>query len=161
VRYRIGGYHPSDAFTLDARDGEAKLKVDAATKSGFWSGAIVLGAGASLALGGIVALALGNSSQDAVPGMDGTVTDTTYADTMILGTMLVVAGVTSGIWGGATLSSNVQTRVTGNIVKDPPARGTAQPPRTTALQDSTLVRRADQTWSAGPTFILPILKGAF
>jgi hypothetical protein len=161
VRYRIGGYRPSDAFTLDAHGGEAKLEVDAATKSGFWSGALVLGAGASLALGGIVAFALGYASQDTVPGVDGTVTDTTYSDTMILGTTLVVAGVASGIWGGARLASNLQTRVIGNIVKDPPARGTAQPPRTAALQDSTVVRRADQTWSAGPTFIVPILKGAF
>jgi hypothetical protein len=161
VRYRIGGYRPSDAFTLDAHGGEAALEVEAATKRGFLSGSLVLGAGASLALGGIVTLALGYASQDPVPGVDGTVTDTTYSDTMIVGTTLVVAGVASGIWGGATLASNLQTRVTGNIVKAPPARGTAQPPRTAALEDSTVGRRANPIWSAGPTFIVPILKRAF
>ena len=153
VRYRIGGARPSESFVLDAHGGEAKIAVDAASRRGFWTGIGVLGAGAALAAGGVIALAVGYANQGPVPGADGTVTDTTYSDTMILGTTLVVAGVAAGIYGGATFASNLRSRVTGNVVKDPPARGNAQPLRTASAHDST--------WSAGPTIFVPILRGAF
>ena len=153
VRYRVGGGRPSDSFILDAHGGAAKITVDAASKRGFWTGASVLGAGVALAAGGVIALAMGYANQGLVPGADGTVTDTTYSDTMILGTTLVVAGVAAGIYGGATLASNLKSSVTGAIVKAPPARGNAQPLRTVSARDAT--------WSAGPTVFVPILKGAF
>ena len=137
VRYRVGGGRPSDSFILDAHGGAAKITVDAASKRGFWTGASVLGAGVALAAGGVIALAMGYANQGLVPGADGTVTDTTYSDTMILGTTLVVAGVAAGIYGGATLASNLKSSVTGAIVKAPPARGNAQPLRTVSARDAT------------------------
>jgi len=152
VRYRVGGYHPSNAFVLEGHGGRAKISVAAATKRDFVTGAAVLGTGGALVLGGVLALALGYASQGNVPGAEGVVTDTTYSDTMIAGTALVVAGVTAGIWGGATLASNLKSSVTGNVLKAPPARGSAQPPRTTA---------ATELRSVGPTFFMPLFGGVF
>jgi hypothetical protein len=151
--YRIGGARPSDSFMLDAHGGTAKISVDPASNRGFWTGAVALGGAGALIGSGVLAIALGYASQRPVPGPDGTVTDATYSDTMILGTVLVVAGMAAGIWGGATLASNLKSRVTGNIVKDPPARGTAQPLRTATT--------SGPSWSAGPTFHVPILGGVF
>lgn len=151
-RYRIGGRRPSKPFTLAARDGAAKLTVDPASNRNFWGGIAGLGVGGALVAGGVVALALGYADQRAVPDAGGTVTDTTYTDTMTLGTVLVIAGATAGIWGGATALANVRTTVDGSIVKDPPARGGVQPVRTAG---------DGPAWSAGRTFFVPIIQGAF
>lgn len=144
VLYRIGGARPSSPFALDAHGGTAKLSVEAATNRGFWSGAVVLGAGSALVASGLLAMALGYANRDSVAGSDGSVTDTTYSDTMILGAALAVVGTAAGIWGASTLAANWRTRVSGNVVKEPPARGNVQP-----------------LHLAGPTFYVPILRGVF
>lgn len=160
VRYRIGGSRPSEPFTLDARDGTAKLTVAPASKRDFWAGIGALGAGGALVAGGIVALSLGYANRPEVPGAEGTVTDNTYTDTMIVGTTLIVSGLAAGIWGGATALANRRTTVEGSVVKAPPARGDAQPPRVASpAVEST--RRVDPAWSAGRTFFVPLLSGVF
>lgn len=160
ARYRIGGSRPSEPFTLDARDGAAKLTVTPASKRDFWAGVAALGAGGALVAGGIVALSLGYANRPEVPGAEGTVTDNSYTDTMIVGTTLVVSGIAAGIWGGATALENRRTTVEGSVVKAPPARGNAQPPRV-ASRAVESTRRADPAWSAGRTFFVPLLSGVF
>ncbi|HVH47624.1 MAG TPA: hypothetical protein VM925_35055 [Labilithrix sp.] len=152
ARYRIRGSRPGGTFILDSRSGAARITVDPATSKGFWTGALTLGAAGALVGSGALALALGYTSQGPVPGSDGSISDTSYSDTMIAGTFLVVAGLAAGIFGGATLAANLQSRVNGNVLKDPPARGTAQPLRTAT---------AGPAWSAGNTFYVPLLGGTF
>ncbi|MDF2692539.1 MAG: hypothetical protein K0S65_922 [Labilithrix sp.] len=152
--YRIGGRRPSDTFILDAKGGAAKITVDPATSRGFWTGALTLGGAGALIGSGALAMAIGYASQGPVPGSDGSVTDTTYSDTMIFGTVLVVAGLAAGIWGGATFASNLKSRVAGNVMKDPPARGSTQPLRTATSGPAWSV-------SAGPTVYMPIFGGTF
>jgi F0F1-type ATP synthase membrane subunit c/vacuolar-type H+-ATPase subunit K len=151
--YRIGGRRPSESFILDGHGGTAKITVDPATSRGYWTGALTLAGAGALVGSGALALAIGYATQSPVPGADGALTDTSYSDTMIVGTVLLVAGLAAGIYGGATLASNLKSRVTGNVMKDPPARGSTQPLRTAA---------AGPAWpGAGPTFYVPILGGTF
>lgn len=152
ARYRIGGARPSRPFTLDARGGAAKLTVAPASNREFWGGVAGLGVGGALLAGGVVALAVGYANQGTVPDAGGTITDTTYTDTMTLGAVLIVAGAAAGLWGGATALSNLRTTVQGGVLGDPPARGGARPARTAGVGPS---------WSPQRTFFVPILQGAF
>ena len=148
--YRVGGQRPSKPFVLEGKNGHAKISVDPATNRDFYTGVGVLGGGGALAIaGGIVTAVAYGMRSDAVPGIDGTQTDTSYTDGMTVGVTMMVAGIAAGIWGGATMLSNRETTVSGHVQKPPPARGKAPNAITKAAGLSA------------PTFFVPVFGGTF
>jgi hypothetical protein len=91
------------------------VKVKPGSRASFWTGVGALGLGGALVAGGVTTLVYGFVNRAPVQGGEGTETDNTYTDFMIAGTVLVLAGVCSGIWGAATVMANASTSVRGNL----------------------------------------------
>lgn len=157
ARYRIGGHRPSPSFVLaPGANGKADLHVNAGSKAGFWTGVggVTLG---TLALGaGIGVLVYGVNNRNHIGGADSETTDTSFTDTMTVGTVIIVAGVTLALTGGAFMVANASTELWGNVRKSGGSTRDAQP--------RTLPQRPTSTVAVGalprPTFV-PIFSGTF
>jgi hypothetical protein len=116
AHYHIGGHRPSPSFVLvPPSSGRADVRVKPGSKTTFWTGVGALGLSGLLIGGGVGTLVYGYSERAPVQGGDGTETDNTYTDFMIVGTSLLIVGVVAGIWGGATVIANASTSVRGNL----------------------------------------------
>jgi hypothetical protein len=114
---------PSKPFWLDTQKDSLTLKVDPQTKKDFRNGLIVAGSGGAVFLGGVVTLIVGLANRNDPQGIDGTVTDRTYSDTMWVGTTLMVVGLAVGAYGGSMLWNSRHTTVNGGVQAPPPAKG--------------------------------------
>jgi hypothetical protein len=115
-RYRIDGARPSPAFSLaPGAEGRANVKVAPGSKGEFWLGIGIMGLGAGLLTGGIATLLYWTANKPAVPGGDGVDTDNRYDYAMMAGTGLVLLGTIAEIYGGATVITNLRTKVKGNV----------------------------------------------
>lgn len=130
ARYRIAGSRPSDTFVLDARKGSATISVDPASKRGLVAGAAAFGTGFLLATAGAIVLGVATAERDETPlaGRDGVTTESGFSDAMYAGMVMLLAGASATIWGGAHVLNNWKTTVSGNVVRQlPPSRAQVPP----------------------------------
>ena len=140
----------SKPFRIDAaQSGRVNVKVTPGTKSKRELGLWVLGGSGAVALGGIIVLAAGVSPSSSFSG-DG-LTHNENQTAIAVGSLLIVAGITGGITGGAWALDNSRTAVEVGAAPQP-RFNEPQPPQAglTSLQ-----RSAGQSW------MFPLLRGSF
>jgi hypothetical protein len=162
--YRVTGENLNDsaAFLLDGSKGEKiTLNVSPGSKKKYTTGIVLLGAGGALALGGVITIAAG-ASNAAVPGADGTTTTDKNFNIMTVGTVLIVAGVATGIGGGSLMVDNGRTHVEGPIAAPEEKKTDTKGP----LNVEVHVSSRTPTWhedavTAPKAMTVPLLSGTF
>jgi hypothetical protein len=140
--------------TAAANDDDAKKDKDRVR-----TGWILVGAGSAVGIAGIIINIIGaNSGTIAGEGGAGDTanTDNTRTDLYFLGTTLIVAGVVTGVYGGAMVWS-------GNLGKPlTPVEPTDKPEveTNTARLDSP-VRAAQARLASAPSFVIPLVGATF
>jgi hypothetical protein len=146
------GIHRSKPFQIDASHrGRVNLSVTPGSKSKRTTGIWVLGGSGAVTLGGLIVLAAGiaPSQTFSADGMTHNENQTAIA----VGSLLVVAGITGGITGGAWMLDNSRTAV--DVGAAPAAKfNEPQQPLPQAAINS-MQRASAATW------MFPLLRGTF
>lgn len=142
----------SKPFRIDAaQQGRVNVKVTPGVKKKRELGLWVLGGSGAVALGGIIVLAAGVSPSSSFTN-DG-LTHNENQTAIAVGSLLVLAGVTGGITGGALAFDNSRTTV--DVGAAPESRFN-EPMRPAPQAGLTSLQR-----SAGQTWMFPLLGGTF
>jgi hypothetical protein len=165
VRYRVvpkeagADLRPSKPFYLDTQGDTLRLKVKPATKSDETNGIIVMGASGAVFVAGVVTLIVGFANRTTVqPGIDGSVSDRSYPDTMWVGSALTVGGLVGGIVGTSMYLKSKNSEVVGGVQAPPPAQGRAPSPGRSV---GTATGAGGASWEMPRAHTFPILRGSF
>jgi hypothetical protein len=155
------GLYRSKPFQLaPATNGKVRLSVTPGRVEKYKLGMYVLGAGGVLTLGGIITLAAG-ASPDSTFDADG-LTHNRNTTALAVGSLLILAGISTGLTGGAWMWDNQHTRVESGAApatraaEQPAPPPPAQPP---SYQPPPQLGPAPQV--SQPAFLLPVFGGAF
>jgi hypothetical protein len=152
--YRIvgQGLNPSKTFVLTTPKGDTvKVHVAPGLKHREKVGEVLTITGAVVTVGGLI-VGLAAASPSSVFQADGT-TNMTNWNVIAAGTTVALAGLVTGILGGAWWYDNAHTRVAGDVQGEPPARGGVEPRFQTGLRSATP--------ATGPVYSTTLFSASF